>query len=133
MRVEQPARNWRRWVGGLAFLLALGFLTTRTCRSESASAEIKLQVGAAGADLATLDVGLYRPDEQEQIGFFRRSYERGSGAVAGRWKLTADSGMYRLDVNATFRGRPPIKLERAVDLRDGAVIRIDLERDLTAR
>ena len=133
MPVNERARNWRRWVGGLAFLLALGFLTTRTCRSESASAEIQLLVGEAGADLARLDVGLHRPGEQELLGFFRRAYERGSGPVAGRWKLTADAGMYRLDVTATLRGRPAVKLERAVDLRDGAIIRIDLERDLAAR
>ena len=108
-------------------------MTTRTCRSESASAEIELQVGAAGSDLAQLEVGLYRPAETEQLGFYRRSYERGSGPTAGRWKVTADAGMYRLDVSATFRGRPPIRVERAVDLKDGALIRIDLERDLTAR
>jgi hypothetical protein len=131
--VNERARDWRRWVGGLAFLLAVGFLTTRTCRSESASAEIELQVGAAGADLVELDVNLYRPDDTEVLGFYRRAYERGSGPTAGRWKLTADSGMYRLEVTATLRGRGRVRVERAVELRDGALIRIDLERDLTAR
>ena len=97
-----------------------------------ASAEIRFHVGAAGAQLRGLDVELYRPGEQELLGFYRQSYERGSGREAGRWRVHADSGMYR----AVIALRSPAgtrRVERALEIQDRAVITIDLEADLAAR
>jgi hypothetical protein len=129
--MNERSRGWRRWVSGAAFLLAVGFLSTRTCRSESASAEVRFVVGAGGARLERLEAELYRPGEQELLGYYRRFYERGrgSGAEAGRWPFRADGGMYRMKIAlATAAG--VVRVERALELEDRAVITIDLEHDL---
>jgi len=126
-------RDWRRGVAGAAFLLALLFLTTRTCRNQSASAEVRFRVGAAGAGLRQLSAELYHPrgqsDSDELLGFYRREFERGSGAEAGRWSVHADPGLYRMRI-VLRSSAGTARLERGLDIQDGAVITIDLESDL---
>jgi hypothetical protein len=130
-RVERQTRRWRR-LASVAFLAVLVLLTTRTCRTESASADIQFQVGAAGADLRALEAELYRPGEPEQLGFFRRGFERGAGPIAGRWPVHADAGLYRVAITLrTAHG--VVRVERGVHIEDGATVTIDVERDLTAR
>jgi len=118
-------------VAGAAFLMAVGFLSTRTCRSESASAEIRFRVGDAGARLERLDAELYRPGEQDVLGYYRRFYDRagGSRAEAGRWPLRADAGMYRMVIDLTTQ-TGKVRVERGLEIQDRAVITIDLQRDL---
>jgi len=119
-------------VAGVAFVLAVGYLGSRTCKTESASVTISFRVGDAGGELQRLEAELHRPGEDEVIGFYKREFERGSGPEAGRWELRADDGLYRTRI-ALRTSRGTIRVERAVDLQDGAVITIDLEPDLSAR
>jgi hypothetical protein len=112
--------------------VALTVLATRTCRSQTASSEVRFLVGDAGAGLERLEADLYRPDDEERLGFFQRNYPRGSGAEAGVWRLKADDGLYRMRIAVRSAGRT-MRVERGVEIRDGAVITVDLERDLTAR
>lgn len=119
-------------MSGAAFVLAVAFLATRTCRSESVTGEIRFQVGDAGASLRRIDVELVRPGDDEVLGFYRQSFDRGAGRSAGRWPLRADAGLYRLRIDlTTTTGKT--RVERGVDLQEGAVVTIDLERDLAAR
>jgi hypothetical protein len=129
---DDRSRGWRRWVAGAAFVLAVGLLASRTCQSEVASAEIRFLVGGAGAELQRLDVELYRPGDAELVGFYRRTYERGSGPDAGRWRLRADSGMYRAEIALRSRAGTT-RVERALEIQDRAIITIDLEPDLAGR
>lgn len=130
--MNRPSQSWRRWVAGAAFLLAVGVLASRTCHSESASAEVRFRVGAAGGDLQRLEAELFRPGEGEVLGFYRRSFDRGVVGEAGRWPLRADAGVYQVKV-ALVSPRGTARVERAVELQDGAVITIDLEADLAGR
>ena len=119
-------------MSGAAFVLAVAFLSTRTCKSDSVSGEIRFQVGDAGPSLRRLEAELVRPGEDEVLGFYRQSFNRGTGRSAGRWPLRADAGLYRLRIELTSTaGR--VRVERGVDLQDGAVVTIDLERDLAGR
>ena len=119
-------------MSGAAFVLAVAFLSTKTCRSESVSGEIRFQVGDAGAALRRIEAELIRPGEDEVLGFYRQSFDRGAGRSAGRWPLRADAGLYRLRIDLTSTSGK-VRVERGVDLQDGAVVTIDLERDLVAR
>jgi hypothetical protein len=130
--VTPRLRGWRRWLAGAAFLIALAVLSSRTCRSESASAEVRFRVGQAGGDLRQLEAELFRPGDDELIGFYRRSYDRGVLGEAGRWPLRADPGLYRMKIALVSSGGTT-RVDRGVDLRDGAVVTIDLEADLAAR
>jgi hypothetical protein len=119
-------------VASVAFLVLLTLLTARTCQTQSVSADIQVRVGVAGEQLREIDLELRRPGEQEVLGFFRRSFERGSGPVAARWPVRADSGLYRVAIRLrTARGS--VRVERSIQLEDGATVTIDVERDLTAR
>jgi len=127
--MNQRVKKWRQHAGYAAFLLALVFLTTRTCRSENASAEIRFRVGQAGAALRGLDAELLRPGEDEVLGFYRRDYPQGSGSGAGQWTVRADPGLYRMKVGLrTAAGLT--KVERGLEIFAGAIVTIDLERDL---
>jgi hypothetical protein len=132
IRVERQTRRWQRPLASVAFLVALTLLTARTCQTQSASAEVQIRVGEAGADLRELDLELRRPGEQEVLGFFRRSFERGADPVAARWPVRADAGMYRLAIRLRS-ARGSVRVERALHIEDGATVTIDVERDLTAR
>jgi hypothetical protein len=127
--MNQRVKKWRQHAGYAAFLLALVFLTTRTCRSQSASSEIRFRVGQAGATLRGLEAELHRPGEQEVLGFYRRDYPQGSGSGAGQWTVRADEGLYRMKI-ALRTAAGTTKLERGLEIFDGAVVTIDLERDL---
>jgi hypothetical protein len=128
--MNQRVRKWRQHAGYAAFLLALVFLTTRTCRSESASADIRFRVGAAGAGLRGLSAELFRPGEEEVLGFYRRDYQQGSGSEAGRWTVHADPGLYRMVIALRSTGGTE-RVERGLEIFDGAVVTIDLESELT--
>jgi len=119
-------------VSGAAFVIAVVLLGTRTCHTESVSADIHFRVGAAGGELRRLEVELYRPGEDELLGFYRQSFDRGTGREAGRWPLRADAGVYRMKIVAVSTGGT-VRIDRGVDVQDNAVITIDLERDLTSR
>lgn len=127
----QLSRDWRRWVGGVGFLLAVGFLASRGCRaeSESASVEIRFEVGAAGSALRRLEVELFRPGEEELLGFYKQSYEKGVTGRAARWPLRADAGVYRLEVTLGTASRT-VEVERAIEIQEGATITVNLEPDL---
>lgn len=127
--MNQRVKKWRQHAGYAAFLLALVFLTTRTCRSESASTDIRFRVGQAGATLRGLEADLYRPGEDEVIGFYRRDFPQGSGSGAGQWTVRADPGLYRMKI--ALRTTAGIRsVERGLEIFDGAIVTIDLERDL---
>ncbi len=127
--VSDRVRKWRRHLASGAFLLALVLLTTRTCRSENASAEVRFRVGQAGAVLRGLEAELFRPGDQEVLGFYRRDFERGSGHEAGRWTVHADPGLYRMKI-ALRTAAGTTKVERGLEIFDGAVVTIDLESDV---
>ncbi len=129
LQMNQRVKKWRQRAGYAAFLLALVFLTTRTCRSESASTEMRFRVGQAGATLRGLEAELYRPGEEEVLGFYRRDYQHGSGSDAGRWTVRADPGLYRMKI-ALRTAAGSTRIERGLEVFDGAVVTIDLEPDL---
>ena len=113
-----------------ALLLALLLISTRTCGHESASSEVRFRVGAAGAQLRRLEAELRRPGQDELLGFYRREFDHGSGSEAGRWPLRADAGVYRMSISLrTASGA--VRVERALEMVDGATVTLDLERDLT--
>jgi len=120
-------RNWRRIAGGIGFVLAVAWLAGRgACKSELAEADIRFQLGEAGAEVRSLRAELRRSADPEVIGFWERNFEpSGSGPVAGPWKLRADPGLYRLEVvikTASASGRA----SRSIDLQNGASITVDL-------
>lgn len=110
----------------IAFLAALVLLATRTCSSETASVEIRFFVG--DAPVTQIRADLYRGDSEQGLGYFE-SKHIDADRVAGAWKLTADAGMYRLAVEARLGDRI-VNLSRSVELRDRAVVTVNLERDL---
>jgi len=128
--VNERRRNWRRPVATAALLLALLLISTRTCGRESASSEVRFHVGAAGAQVRRLEAELRRPGQDELLGFYRREFDRGSGSEAGRWPLRADAGVYRMSISLRTAGGT-VRVERALEMVDGATVTIDLERDLT--
>jgi hypothetical protein len=86
-------------------------------------------VGSAGGELRRLEAELFRPDDREVLGFYRMNFDRGVVGEAGRWPLRADAGLYRLTIELVS-ARRTVRVERAVELQDGAVITIDLAPDL---
>lgn len=116
-------------MGGLAFVLAVAVLASRTCESEMATAAIRFRVGDAGAGLRVLRADLFRGQDPEPVAFYERRYdERGSGDLVGPWNLRADPGMYRLEVHAqTATG--PIEATRAIEIADGRSITVEVEPD----
>ena len=120
-------RNWRRLVGGVAFVLAVGWVATRgVCKSDSAEAAIRFHLGETGAEVRSLRAELHRGDDPEVLAYWEKSFdERGSGPVAGPWRLRVDSGLYRVEVvirTATASG----VATRSIDLRDAMSITVDL-------
>jgi len=118
-------RAIRKRLMPVAFLAALALLATRTCASESASAQIQFAVG--DAPVTELRADLYRGESDEGLGYFESKLVQ--DGIAGTWSLTADPGTYRLAIEA----RTPHaveRIERTVQIRDRAVITVDLERDL---
>lgn len=125
-------RNWRRIAGGLAFLLAIAFLGSRACKSESVEAAIQFRLGAAGAEVRSLRAELYRGEDPEQLGFWQKSFDRrGAAAVVGPWRLRADEGVYRVEIEvATAAGSR--RVTRRVELQDGATVTVDLTGEAPA-
>lgn len=126
-------RNWRRIVGGVAFVIAVAWLAGRgACKSESAEATIRFRLGDAGREVRSLRAELYRGDDPEVLGFWEHNFdERGSGPVAGPWTVRADAGVYRLELvirTAAATGRAT----RSIELREGASITVDITDALPA-
>ena len=128
--------GWRRTVAGLALVLALGLLATRTCQNELATAEIRIRIGEAGAALQEVRVEMLRGDDPEVLAYSEwRLGEAGAGEVVGPWSLRADGGMVRMEITARPRpaagaGTGAITVSRAVELVDGASITIDIADEL---
>ena len=124
-------------MAGLALVLALGLMATRTCQNELATSEIRIRVGEAGAALREVRAEMFRGDDPEVLAYSEwRLGEAGAGEVVGPWSLRADAGMVRMEITARPRAAgaepaaPAITVKRAVELVDGASITIDVSDEL---
>ncbi len=120
-------RNWRRILGGIAFVLAVAWLAGhKACKAELATGAVRFQLGERAAAVRSIRAELHRGDDLEVLGYWERNFdERGSGPVAGPWSLRADPGVYRVQVDvktAAASGR----VSRSIDLEDGASITVDV-------
>lgn len=125
------SRHWRRIVGGVAFVLAVAWLATRsTCGESSAEVTIRFRLGERAAEVRSVRAELQRGDSREVLAFWEKSFDqRGAGPVAGPWSFRADAGAYRLEVEVrTDSGSG--RVSRQVELRDGAAISLDVSEAL---
>ncbi len=120
-------RNWRRIAGGIGFVLAVGWLASRgACKSESAQASIRFQLGDRSGEVRSLRAELHRGDDPEELAFWERNFDgRGSAPLAGPWTLRADRGVYRIEV-VVRTGAGSGRVSRSIDLQEGASITVDV-------
>jgi hypothetical protein len=117
-------------LAGVALVLAVGLLASRTCQSEMASAEIRIRVGDAGRELRLVRAELYRAEDPAPVAYSEWPLsDRGSGPTLGPWRLRADAGLYRLEVQLQSAS-DSLRASRAVQVEDGATITVDLTGDL---
>jgi len=123
--VARTARNWRRYLAGLAFVGAVALLSSRTCEAESAEFEIHLSLGDQGYRVASVDAGLYGPDGDVLTTYQRNFTGAGAPDRVGPWKVRAAEGEYRVQIRVTT-DRGLLDLERTVRAESGAVVSIPL-------
>ena len=135
----------RRRIAPVAFLLAVALLGSRTCAGERTRVEIRLELGAAAAQVETLRVDVFPADAATGVASFER-HLRGQ-PVQGPlgFEVPLDPGTYRLRIDARLRARLGAgatssavslvrTLERAIvvgeQMGERTVISVDLEQAL---
>lgn len=119
----------RHRLAPLVLVAILALLTLRTCQAETVESTLELEFGPAAADVREVRGELLRPDESEAIGSVVRSYGDGGAPGPLRWDLEATPGSYELELDVVMEGSW-VEIERGVEIRDRAVVTVDLEPSL---
>jgi hypothetical protein len=135
MRVSASSfrHTLRRRIAPVAFLGVLVLLGARTCATEAARVEIRLDLGAAAAGVDALRVDVFPAGAAEGVAYFERHGRPVADALGFEARL--DPGTYLLRIEA--RTASGVRtLERTVvvgeQLGERTVISLDLEPALLA-
>lgn len=115
-----------------AFLGALALLATRTCASEVAKVELRVDFGKAGAATEWVEVEVFRGDDPEAVAAFKRSFGHDGATAPVTWKLQLNPGLYTLGLKVGYAGRV-VQLKKKVNAVNDAAMVVNLEADLLGR
>jgi hypothetical protein len=123
----------RRRIAPLVFLGLLLIFGSRTCASEMAEVELRLDLGDAATHVEALRVDVFPVGAAEGVASFERFFQDRHGPRQLGFEVPLDPGSYRLRIEA----RTPAgtrNLERTIvvgeALTEHTVISVDLEQAL---
>jgi hypothetical protein len=120
---------FRRRIAPIAFALVLGFIAYDTCnKHQRTSATIVIDYGAAEPEVHAIEAQVWM--NGEQVTQFRREALAGAhiGTTQFKGSLPDTDGELRMDVELT--GGEHRKVTRAIHVSEGAIVTVQLERDL---
>lgn len=122
-------RGWeffRRKIAPVIFIVVLGLLATRTCRSEAQRLTVVIDFGASRAQVRALAVDYFRDGEAERVAHMRAEYGPGGAPGPARQELQLDRGAYTARIVVTTDSGP-LELERRLVVEEQEVARIQLD------
>jgi hypothetical protein len=120
---------FRKRIAPVAFIAAIALLAKQSCdKQEHATATFVLELGEAERDVRAIDADLFA--NGEPIAHFHRVALEGVHMSAPRFEapLPGKQGELRIDVDLAGTHR---LITRSVHAESGAVVTVDLARDLT--
>jgi hypothetical protein len=120
---------FRRRIAPIAFALAIGFIAYDTCnKHERTTATIVIDYGAAEPDVRAIEAEVWM--NGEQVTQFRRAAVEGAyiGKTQFKGSLPDTDGEVRMDIE--LAGGQHRNVTRTIHVSEGAIVTIQLERDL---